>query len=90
MKIDVEGYEFQVLDGMKTFIQSKQPIFMIENDYSVTPNPVEEYLTLFQYQRYQYINQNNQLKLQNEHSLNSFYIPKTLLTSFTLKNLIIE
>ena len=76
VKIDVEGYEFQVLDGMKTFIQSKQPIFMIENDYSVTPNPVEEYLTLFQYQRYQYINQNNQLKLQNEHSLNSFYIPK--------------
>jgi len=90
VKIDVEGYEAQVLDGMKNFIQSKQPIFMIENDYSVTPNIVEEYLTLFQYQRYQYINQNNQLKLQNEHSLNSFYIPKTLLPSFTLKNLIIE
>jgi FkbM family methyltransferase len=90
VKIDVEGYEFQVLDGMKNFIQSKQPIFMIENNYSVMPDPVEEYLALFGYQKYQYFNQTNQLKLQNEHSLNSFYIPQALLPSLVTKNLIIE
>ncbi|NJM60317.1 MAG: FkbM family methyltransferase [Oscillatoriales cyanobacterium RU_3_3] len=74
IKIDVEGYERQVLEGMSGTIQKKHPIFMIENNESIASDPVEKYLISLGYQRFQYIQSDNHLIKQHTHSLNSFYI----------------
>ena len=74
IKIDVEGYERQVLEGMSGTIQKKIPIFTIENNESIGSDPVEKYLNYVGYQRFQYIQSENYLIKQYTHSLNSFYI----------------
>lgn len=81
VKIDVEGAEVQVLDGMKDFIASKRPIFMIENS---VPDLISEKLAQWGYKAFDYHVANRCLRPKYPGScLNSFYIPDGILSEST-------
>ena len=70
-KIDAEGHEFSVLEGMGGTIESCWPIFLIENndDHRVTP-----YLEHRGYQPLVYDAQRDGLVPMTDPTTNTFYL----------------
>jgi FkbM family methyltransferase len=87
VKIDVEGAEVQVLEGMRGFIAAKRPIFMIENSQ---PDVVGEKMAEFGYMAFDYdVRGKRLLPKESGRSLNSFYFPKEMVETLTLQGVTI-
>lgn len=70
-KIDAEGWEFDVLQGMTSTISRQAPIFLIENnDY----NQVTAFLGDRGYRAYEYIAAENRVEPLSRATANSFYL----------------
>lgn len=73
VKIDVEGFEENVLIGMTKFIESHKPVFMIENS---PEDSVLKILSKYGYRSYNYVSSLNRLSpvTNRSGSLNLFYL----------------
>lgn len=75
IKIDVQGYELNVLKGGKNTISEFKPVILIEN--SSQDEPILNYLSKFGYRQYAF--EENKLILDKKGKNNSFYITEETL-----------
>lgn len=72
VKIDVEGHELQVLQGMTETINRCKPTFLIESDKS---KQVDKFLENFGYTAFNYEPNSEKLVPKQFDTLNTFFLP---------------
>lgn len=72
IKIDVEGHEVKVLEGMIETIERCKPVFLIESDKTFS---VDSFLKNYGYSAYNYIPSLGELKPKDFDNLNTFFLP---------------
>ena len=73
IKIDVNGYEFEVIKSLKLQIIKDKPLLVIENNSKL--KKITQYLERLSYQKY-FCKNNSLLKHTNQNVLDIFYIYK--------------
>ena len=72
VKIDVEGHEIAVLDGMQETITRRRPVFMIEDDHT---KRLEEFFAPLGYSARLYAPDTGRLVPKTWDALNVFFVP---------------
>jgi len=73
IKIDVNGYEFEIIKSLKSQIIKDKPLLIIENNSNL--KKITKYLHKFKYEKY-FCKNNNLIKHNNQNVLDIFYIYK--------------
>ena len=71
IKIDVNGYEFEIIQSLNKQIAKDKPLLIIENNSKL--QKISKYLKKYNYKRY-FNKKNNLTKHTNENVLDVFYI----------------
>ena len=71
IKIDVNGYEFEIIQSLNKQIAKDKPLLIIENNSKL--QKISKYLKKYGYKRY-FNKKNNLIKHTNENVLDVFYI----------------
>ena len=94
LKIDVEGFEYQVLKGAKKLLQKQSLIAMIietnelSNNYEISRSDISNYLAKYNYYPVLYDPFNRQIKAKknNVFSKNTIYIKNFEEINFLIQN----
>ena len=75
VKIDVNGHEYSVVQGLRNIIKKDKPAMIIETDKNI--KKIEILLKKFNYKKYLFdSNQNKFIKIKNNYPLNTFFLQK--------------
>ncbi len=75
IKIDVNGHEYSVVQGLKNIIKKDKPAMIIETDKNI--KKIENYLKKFNYKKYSYDTNNQSFKKINKnYPLNTYFLQK--------------
>ena len=75
VKIDVNGHEYSVVQGLLNIIKKDKPAMIIETDKNI--KKIEILLKKFNYKKYLFdSNQNKFIKIKNNYPLNTFFLQK--------------
>ena len=73
IKIDVNGFEFEIVKCLKSQIVKNHPLMVIENNKEI--NKISKYLSKYGYKKY-YNNNGKLEKYHNQKVLDIFFIVK--------------
>ena len=73
IKIDVNGYEFEIIKSLKTQILKDKPLLVVENNSKL--KKITKYLKKLSYKKY-FCKNNNLIKHNNQNVLDIFYMYK--------------
>ena len=75
VKIDVNGHEYSVVQGLRNIIKKDKPAMIIETDKNI--KKIEMLLKRFNYKKYLFdSNKNKFIKIQNNYPLNTYFLQK--------------
>ena len=75
MKIDVNGHEYSVVQGLRNIIKKDKPAMIIETDKNI--KKIEMLLKKFNYRKYLFdSSKNNFREIQNKYPLNTYFLQK--------------
>ncbi len=75
IKIDVNGHEYSVLQGLQNIIKRDKPAMIIETDKNI--KKIEVYLKKFNYEKYFFDTKNKTFKkIRKSYPLNSYFLCK--------------
>ena len=75
VKIDVNGHEYSVVQGLRNIIKKDKPAMIIETDKNI--KKIEMLLKRFNYKKFLFdSNKNKFIKIQNNYPLNTYFLQK--------------
>ena len=75
VKIDVNGHEYSVVQGLRNIIKKDKPAMIIETDKNI--KKIEMLLKKFNYRKYLFdSSKNNFREIQNKYPLNTYFLQK--------------
>ena len=75
VKIDVNGHEYSVVQGLRNIVKKDKPVMIIETDKNI--KKIEVLLKRFNYKKYLFdSNKNKFIKIQNNYPLNTYFLQK--------------
>jgi len=76
IKIDTNGYEFQVLKGLKNIIVYSKPVIILETNQDILK--IKKFLKKYSYNSYYYnVNENKLMNIKDKYPLNTFFLQRT-------------
>ena len=79
IKIDTNGYEYQVLKGLKNIITNYKPVIILETNQDILK--IRNFLKKYSYGCYCYnIKENKLMKIKKKYPLNTYFLHQTQLT----------
>ena len=75
VKIDVNGHEYSVVQGLRNIIKKDKPAMIVETDKNI--KKIEMLLKRFNYKKYLFdSNKNKFIKIKNNYPLNTYFLQK--------------
>ena len=76
IKIDTNGYEYQVLKGLKKIITNHKPVIILETNQDILK--IRKFLKKYSYGSYYYnIKENKLMRIKKKYPLNTYFLHQT-------------
>jgi len=75
IKIDVNGHEFSVVQGLKEIIKRDKPVLIVETGDDI--KNIEKFLKKYNFKKYLFSNKENEFfPIKNQYPLNTYFLQK--------------